>query len=263
MADSTWTGATSGDINVAGNWVGGVPGNADRAFFPAAGVTNAPNASMAALVDTVTLIHYGRGATYNIGASGNALKVSATDIVVLGSGAFWYDGDVASTNILCDMDPGGTANITGPITNVRILRGTITLAAGLGATTVLEVGYHSLRPSDVNVTVVAGAGTTSSYRQWGGTVTASHAMTNVRLFSGTLNKDTTVTTMLLEQYGGRFNWRSSGTMTTATIYGGVFDSEGFGAAHTLTNGFWYPGAKVIRDPDLLTVTNEADYREES
>ncbi len=261
MADTIWTGS-SGDLTSAGNWSNGVPGNADRAFFRA-GVATGPSTNMTGLVDTLALIHIGRGCTFDIGGSGTELKASATDIVHRGQGKLWYDGDVASTNIVIDCDPGGSADIQGPITNIRLLRGTVTV--GAVTTTNIFVGFRGSPSTDAVVTIGSGASATTAYWQWGGTVTAPNVLTTANVVGGTLTKDrgTSAAITTLNQSGGRVNYWTAATMTTGTLMGGTLDTIGAGQPQTITTLWMYPGSEIDRDTDLLTVTNENDLRAES
>lgn len=261
MADRIWLGS-SGDLTSAGNWTGGVPGNGDRAFFRA-GVATGPSTNMTGLADTISLIHIGRGCTFDIGGSGTELKVSATDIVHRGMGKLWYDGDVASTNILIDCDPGGSADIQGPITNARLLRGTITV--GAVTTTNIFVGFRGSPSTDAVVTIGPTASTTTAYWQWGGTVTASNVLTTANVLGGTLTKTrgTSAAITTLNQSGGRVNYWTAATMTLGTLMGGTLDTIGAGQPQTITTLWLYPGSDIDRDTDLLTVTTENDLRAES
>ncbi len=263
MADSNWTGG-SGDLTSAGNWSNGVPGNADRGFFRA-GVATGPSTNMSGLVDTLALIHIGRGCTFDLGGSGTSLKVSETNIVHRGQGKLWYDGDVSSANILIDCDPGGSADIQGPITNMRLLRGIVTV--GGVTTTNIFVGFRGSPSTDAVVTIGTGASTTTAYWQWGGTVTASNVLTTANVLGGTLTKDrgTAAAITTLNQSGGRVNYWTGSTMTSATIMGGLLDTIGAGQPQTITSLFLYPGSDIDRDHDLLTVGNgtDGDFRAES
>ncbi len=259
--DTIWTGS-SGDLTSAGNWTNGVPGDTDRAFFRA-GVATGPSTNMSGLADTLALIHVGRGCTFALGGSGTPLKVSATDIVHRGRGKLWYHGDVSSANILIDCDPGGSADIQGPITNIRLLRGTVTV--GAVTTTNIFVGFRGSPSTDAVVTIESGAGTTTAYWQWGGTVTAKNTITTANVLGGTLTKFRGVAAAItnLYQSGGRVNYWTTATMTLGTILGGTLDTIGAGQPQTITTLWLYPGSDIDRDTDLLTVTTENDLRAEA
>ena len=262
MADSIWTGG-SGDLTAAGNWAGGVPGDGDRAFFRA-GYATGPSTNMAGLSDTLALIHVGRGCTFDIGGSGTELKVSATDIVHRGLGKLWYDGDADSGQILIDCDPGGSADIQGPIDGARILRGTVTVGAMSGLV-FIAVGYRGSPSTDEIVTLGSSAGTTTNYYQWGGTVASSNILTNAYVMGGTLQKVRGVSAAITNLYesGGLVQYWTAATMTLGTIFGGTLDTIGAGQPQTITALWLYPGSEIDRDTDLLTVTTENDVRAES
>jgi hypothetical protein len=219
---------------------------------------------MAGLTDTLSLIHVGRGCAYDIGGSGTELKASATNIVHRGQKKLWYDGDVDSGQILIDCEPGGSADIQGPIDGARILRGTVTVGSMTGLV-FIAVGYRGSPATDAIVTLGSAAGTTTNYYQWGGTVTSSNILTSAYVAGGTLTKARGVSAAItnLYQTGGRVNYWTAATMTLGTVFGGTLDTIGAGQPQTITTLWLYPGSDIDRDTDLLTVSTENDLRAEA
>ncbi len=264
MADTIWTGS-SGDLTSAGNWSNGVPGNGDKAFFRA-GFATGPSTNMSGLADTLALIHIGRGCTFDLGASSTELKVNATKVIHRGRGKLWYDGDtdVAASTVVIDCDPGGSADLQGPIRVARFLRGKITVGT-VSAMTDIDIGFRGNPSTDAIVTIGTGANATTTYWQWGGTVTASNVLTTANVAGGTLTKDrgTSAAITTLNQSGGRVNYWTAATLVTATLRGGTLDTIGAGQPQTITTLRVFPGSEIDRDTDLLTVTTEDDLRAES
>lgn len=260
MPDTTWQGST-GDLTLAANWTGDVPGNGDSAFFRAGLGSVGPSSNMTGLADTLAKIHVGLGYPFAIGGTGNHLQVSATKIEHFGSGKLWFKDD-GGTTVDAIIAALGGAELTGDtITNVRVLRGPVTLAGGLGATALVEVG-RVLTATDANVIIEASAGTTTKFVQWGGTCTAKNLMTNGQVYGGTLVKED-VEVDNLDLFAGTVQVMNANTMDLVNLYGGILDMKAFGAPQTITVAWRFPGSTLLQVPSLLTIGTDNDYRGET
>lgn len=260
MADTDWQG-TTGDLTLAGNWTNGVPGNGDRGFFRAGLGSVGPSTNMTGLADTLALLHIGRGFAFDIGGSVNHMQVSATKIEHFGNGKLWFKDDAATT-VDAIIDAPGGAELTGDtITNVHVLRGPVTLAGGLGATALVEVG-RVLTATDASVIIEASAGTTTTFKQWGGTCTAKNLITNGQIYGGTAVKED-VEFDNLDLFAGTVQVMNANTMDLVNLYGGILDMKSFGGPQTITVAWRFPGSTLLQVPSLLTIGTDNDYRGEA
>ena len=218
-ADKTtiWTGATSGDYSVAGNWSNGVPTsgdvNGDTAIIPA-GATRAITGGDYSAAHLAAFVVQ-PGCTVSIGTLALPLKIYATAVEVLGSGPVYLDGgNLFTVTSGCRTLTTG-ANAT--VTTLNALDGSITTC---------------LQPP---VTINAYGGQTIV-----GTPYITTAGVSVfSIFSG-----------------ASIVYNSNGTAATGHIYdGGTLDLSGDLRPVTITNLTQDPGAKIIESLQRLTVTN--------
>ncbi|MBN1514365.1 MAG: autotransporter-associated beta strand repeat-containing protein [Phycisphaerae bacterium] len=100
-ADVTWDGSASTDWNNPDNWDTGVPGNADRAIFPAALTPNQPNLNVNDQVQSLRFEKTDGG--WTLGGSGQTLTIdpeSVLDIIIedlATSGTNTIDADINPT----------------------------------------------------------------------------------------------------------------------------------------------------------------------
>lgn len=263
MTDRTWISA-DGDLNVAGSYnPSGVPVNDDR-LFVRSGLGVAPASNFDALIAVdLDLFSIGEGVTYNWGGNGTPFEVVADRITHAGTGKLWFkDGTHANATDLIEIR-NGSADIDGlHITQLSVLRGTVDVSANAtGGITRVEVGYMNNRATDARLTVATGAGTFTNLAQWGGRVTANNVITTADVYAGTLEKDIeeVVTANI---YGGMFVYLDDDTITTLRLFGGTTDLRRASRPQTVTNRYWYSGAKLLYMPNMLTIsTLDIDFRE--
>lgn len=236
MATKTWISTSSGDWNTAGNWDGGVPAPGDVVIIRSG--TAAITTNITGLgATTLALLYIEPGYTNNIGGSGNDLTISATKVTHLGSGQLWMEdgtGPTVHTVIDC-ASPSTVVNLGGAsFSNVYVLRGTVTIDATCTATN-LYVHYHDNPGSDANVTILAGAGTCTLYRQTGGVVVSENTLATCDLIGGRLTKQGSTTITTLNQNGGECIYNvATGTIGTCHGQGGRLDLTRSGGVKTIT-----------------------------
>jgi hypothetical protein len=122
----------------------------------------------------------------------------------------------------------------------------------------LRVGHVTNRESDAIVTIAAGATAYTAVHQAGGIVTCGSVTTTWNQNAGVSTYHGAIAMTTLQLKGGRMNYTSTGTLTTAWVYGGaVLDLTG--GAKTVTTLYILPGGKAIYDESLVTVTNLNDW----
>lgn len=244
---NTWTGAVNGDINTAGNWVNGVPGDTDHVIVPRDATVDMTG-SMAALVSTIASWTVEPGCTIKIGASGNLLEVGITRLVYMGAGEMWFDADAVTTvdTIIEASSADAIIHIDqATFTNVRIFRGNVTLDGNIGNIADLHVGYISDIPNDVKLTITANGNTISRFVQNGGTVTGAMAITDLNIKTGNHWLTGSVAATRVNVEGGTFFANTTGTIATATVHGGgTFDFTQGSGQRDVTTLWAYPGSTI-------------------
>jgi hypothetical protein len=218
-ADKTtiWTGATSGDYSVAGNWSNGVPTsgdvNGDTAIIPS-GVTRSITGGDYSAAHLAAFIVQ-PGCTVSIGTLALPLKIYATTVRVMGSGAVYLDG--------------------GTLTTVVSSCRTLTIGANATVTT--------LDSLDGSVTTVLPA--VATINAYGGTI-----------IFGTPYITTAAAGVLSIFSGASVVYNSVGTVTTTHIYnGGTLDLSGDLRPVTFTSLTQDAGGKIIESMQRLVMTN--------
>lgn len=250
MANIVWNG-TTGQYNLAGNWIGGVaPGAGDVAIFNRGTQDVDPSlGSIAATAGLEIYPDYG-GA---IGAVGNILTSSITTIKHLGRAALWAADSAGTTTdvFIRAVDNNVIVNLGGDtMTNVTLLRGNVTIATAIGAIARLEVGHAGNRGNDVTLMIVAGGTAITLCQQWGGQITGYGEITSLYQCAGlaTLPVGSVGDIGNIYQTGGRINHYTTATIDLAHV-AGVLDLGQ--AAKTITKSTRYPGGRILRQADTI------------
>lgn len=265
MANSYWTGGTDGDLSDATNWTGGVPGTGDTAVFNDGSVSVDPSLGALALIGSIEIYS---GYTGNIGASGNAWSCKVEDhIKQFGHAALWWESvtTAAPDVFIACAHNGVIVNLDGSTgaTDIVILRGTVTLAGSLGATTLLTVGSVSNQAQDAQVTIVSNANDITTMDQNGGNVELNKEAQTIVMRAGFLETPWggSGKVLNLRQTGGVFRHHSinASANVTQVIAGNCVYDLGRGAK-TIDHLIRLPGLKLLRS-DLHTITVDDDFSE--
>ena len=214
MATKNWTGATSGDINVAGNWSpSGVPSSGDTVWFNSSAVV-AVTAGLTQWSSTAPdAVNVTSGYTGTIGTFASPLTLAATTINV-------------------GLPEGGTAG-TGS-GRLHIAFGSVTFTANIHTTasTATDTGVYPLRIKGGNASSVINlfSGSLSHADQPGESATVG-TLYNI---GGTVNQGSGVTQTTVTSLSGAISTASGGT--TANIHGGTYRDTGVGAWTTASIG---------------------------
>ena len=185
----------------------------------------------------------GQKYTGNIGTNGAKLQINATNFDYSGnSTSAYFEGTFTTLTVQNTSSDAAALNLSGDsdtITTLRILggRGTINVASSCSiVTTIEQIGAEGVTTNIADSTTIGGSCTLTMDS---GKFNLNQAVPTITVFGGELEAvlDTgTVTT--LEQYGGRVRWKptASCTLTTLTLYSGLFDSRDSTAPEfTVTN----------------------------
>jgi len=262
MANKVWTGATEDSTwTTAGNWVGGVaPVNGDDVYITGAYSINGIDQSAVSL-NSLRVADTYRG---SIGASGSYLEI---DVAAAAPGVLSYAGKGPHAYLKGDFESvyvnatGAGANAlhlfgNGDIDDLIISKGIVTIDSG---STVIDIymGYATNQLTDARLTVEATV-TLTNLRAYGGTTALGSAATLVECKAGTITSTAgAVTTVNVE--GGTYNAESTGTITTANLYTGAFDTTGMSRPRTITTlNRWGPCTARLDSPGLV-ITNHNNY----
>jgi hypothetical protein len=240
MADKIWIG-TDGVWTTAGNWSpSGVPASSDDVYI-VSGSDDITGSDQSAV--TLGRLVVGQQFTGSIGTNGTKLQINATNFDYSGTGPSTYiEGTFATLTVQNTSTEATALNLSGDsdtITTLRILggRGTINVASSCNiVTTIEQIGAEGVTTNIADSTTIGGSCTLTMDS---GKFELNQAVPTITIFGGELEAilDTgTVTT--LEQYGGRVRWKptASCTLTTLTLYSGLFDSRDSTAPEfTVTN----------------------------
>ncbi len=263
MATAVFQGASS-DWDDTSNWsggagAGGVPANNDTVVIASSSQDLDTNLTTGLTGITLKI---GSGYTGTIGGSANFLDLDGGTASLSSGGDVYITGTWTTVEVL-----GGRASSTAvtfagnastAVTTLRCLGGlgTVTTQAS-GTVTTLEM-YNC---PQLTVSAAHGSGTTVT--QDSGTLTLSGSISGtVTLIGGTttISGSATVATLDLQE-GGRLIHTSSGTITTANLYG-IFDgSQNMNSSVTITNSTTYESAKVNLRNGLknYTLSNAVTY----
>lgn len=260
MATKTWTGTTNSNWNEAGNWSpSGVPASSDSVYITSTSDDIVGyNGSAVALADLVV----GQQFTGKIGTSGTKMQIDATNFDYSGVGESAYFEGTYTTLTVQNTSTADTAlNLSGSsdtITTLRILggRGTINIASSCNiVTTIEQIGADGVTTNIADSTTIGGS---CALTMDSGKLELNQAVPTITVFGGELEAVLdagTVTT--LNQYGGRIRWKPSAscTITTLTVYSGLFDSRDSTApAFTITNATVHENGIVNEASGLQNAT---------
>lgn len=257
--DTVWTGATSNDWNVDTNWSNSKPATNGDAIIPA-GTWNIDVSS--ATDQQYGVLHIAEGFNGSIGTSGNPLTASFTEIKHRGSGKlFFTDGTGTTTDVIINgPQASDLAYLSGTISQVSVFSGMCTLASGMAVLAVLEVGARG------HVEMEANANAVTTLRQYGGVINSLREVTTLELIAGTFTQkrgsSTAIGTTAANVYPGATLYYENGTtITLLSVKGGVADLiRNRKDDLTVTTLERTPGAVVEKDGNLITVTNDTDWR---
>lgn len=241
MAVKVWGGGTNdppvGNAwTTANNWTGdAVPvANDDVVFNGQHGNEDCTvGINPAIVLDSVTTAPDYSG---TIGVTGVGLKLSPTSIGVFyigGTGAIFADTTITTCEVRCDL-ASAAVELDGIITDLILLKGTVTLVAGVNVLRIF-VSHIGSRTADSVLTIPAGVFLNMILTK-AGTTTCASTVGDYYIYDGSVTHTAgDVTT--LTQIGGTFAYDAdSGTyrLARADIYGGVFDGTGSPLPHLCT-----------------------------
>jgi len=237
MATREWISTSSTDWNTASNWSGSaVPVDTDDVYITSGSVNIAGFDASATQLNSLTI---GSKYTGTIGSSGTKLKVDATTVNFSGRGDTYLDGTYTTFTVM-DTGPNTTAlNISdSTITTLRVLggSGTINISSSTLNTTIEQIGAEAVT-TVINADNTIGGSCALTIDS--GIMELKDAIPTVTCYGGLLDIElATGTITTLNQYGGRIRFipTASCTITTLTIYSGLFDSRDSTApTFTITN----------------------------
>ncbi len=256
MAVRTWN-SSDGDWDAAGSWTGGLPGGSDAALLNSTKANQAVTTDVTGIATLDELIVH-PGYLAAIGGSGNEVTCSVNTVRYFGGGELWLKDAAGTTDdvLIRAATPSGIVNLGGAtMSRVYLERGTVTIAADMGAVALLSVGHVDTRATDVNLTITSGAGTVTDYQQSGGIVSSPNILTRAEVTGGTLRQTgTAAITTLAVGPGGVVNYESTGTITLFVVQPGGFLDLGEQAL-TVTRGIVHRGGVLKYDTGLVTFTN--------
>ncbi len=195
MANKYWTGASSGDVTVGGNWVGGVaPSGGDSVYF----TSGAVNATTGTLVNVVSFV-VTAGYSGSIGLAGAPLTI----------------GDV--TTLRC-AGPGANFFVTtaGTITAAYLDRGNVSIA-GAGTLTAAYVGDATVSLPIATVTTLIGMTPASNIT----VETSANAITLCWSYGIVTVNSRTVTAATIIGSNGRIITTATAVLTTVNVDAGA------------------------------------------
>lgn len=255
MATLTWTGGGDGTTFTAGaNWGGTAPSNDDTLIINS---TNDTIAGEATGLTGITL-RVGSGFTGTLGSSTTYLDLDGPVLEFAAARPYHY--------------------LTGTWTTVRILGGSTsedflyfkgnastaitTLTCSALAGRVLIQGSASITTINMNgqdlglVEVESGVSSLTTINCTAGRVLTASTCTTANALGGTIESSGSAAFTTIECDGsGKFDHRSSGTVTTLNVYDGIFDHRANETAgFTLTNATVYAGGQILGNGALNNVT---------
>lgn len=217
MATCRWQGSVSGDVTVAGNWSGGVPGSGDAAVFDELAVASAT----AGTLPTTTSITVTDGFKYNIGTSTTPLSIGSggastyTTVTVGGRGSVFNVSLVASTTIT-------TMSLNSMVCSVSGAGTITTLNDNVGATISVTALTTLVNARGIRQTVATSATAITTLLNDGNTEITGRAITtalNLSPQSRLTSKGTMVITTLYLADQSTYNKQSISTDTSVYARG--------------------------------------------
>jgi len=231
-----WDGsADDGNWATAANWdVAAVPIDGDDVIIDAG--DEAIDAGLDQSLIDLTSLTIGPNFLYGIGVSTSTrLEIDTAKLVINGGldDNIWIeDGSVTSWDEVIIGSVGasgtGTCYLDGVITTMAIHKGKVEL---LGTATTIYLDATLGNP--INATLNTGATITDLYVTDGNVNHTAGTITNVYYDNGDY-VCTAGTITNLYQRGGELQWWTTTNMTTAMIFGGIFDASGSASARTIT-----------------------------
>jgi len=238
MAETRWTGASSGSWTTAGNWSAGVPdgsgGSYDPVVFPASSTQAVTADHTAQNAVDMSALYLQRGFNADIGSAGNELYISAGNVYHFGGGALHLKaGDAAVDDVYIDAEPASGTTLSASLvgtgttdfTNIHLIRGVTTISSTVTTITLLEVGQRS-SVGDVTLTK-SGTATITTMDMWSGVVTNNGVITTLLMGGGTLTQLTSAAGTI-KQTGGLIRWGADANVTTLYLRAGTFDARCIG-----------------------------------
>lgn len=256
MADTYWSGATSGAWSTSGNWTNGVPGAGDRAIFPRTATQSVTSGLDQNTID-LAVLSTEDGFAGDIGSSGSPLIIGATKLKIYGSGRVYFQNSHASTEYIHVDSPNKVDALTlsgAAVYLAAVHRGKMVVSSGMSGITNLHVMYVSAPNSDAAVSVVDStisllwqvAGTTS----FGGAVTTALVAGGTATFTGAGSGNTTLSIC----NNAIVKYEATGGMTNAYVLGGLLDFTTTDNVQSVGNAWVHPAGRLKYDPDLVTIT---------
>ena len=165
MATVTWTGATDGDWNTAGNWdsvLGGVPQAGDDVIFNASSSDVTISSSVASI--TYANLKILDGFTGKLGVSSTKLDVNATNLLIATDQAQVHLDGSYTTAVITDIfngtkeNPGITFGTASTFSTLRITGGFGTVQVESATLSNLQL----LTAPQATVSIISTAGTTTN-----------------------------------------------------------------------------------------------------
>ncbi len=259
MSTCIWTGTSSSVFATAGNWLGGsAPVNSDTVYIAGSVSITGAATGLSGIVLIVDPTYTG-----SIGSSSTYLGFSTcASFNHAGTGTNYID--LGTSNITANVTATGPGNsllntsglyLKGSnLATLNVSGGYVGLATGVDAETSTAA---TVRVTGSSTYVVLSSGVTlTTASVTSGSLDMSCAATTVTVNSGmvTTRGSGAITTMT--QYAGTLFPYSSGTITTLNLNGGVASFIGNPVARTATTIKYNPGATLVYDPALLTITNK-------
>lgn len=262
MSTNIWVSTTGDWSNTAGWHNADVPDSTDSALLcDNGGVAVIAGLSQGAIdLDKLMIVNF----PYAVGSSGGPLVIGATTFQILGSTGNVYiqnDSGSANTWFINSSNRTAAAVLTGSATYTRVVvvRGAVTITGG--TVTLLQVGYDKNQDRDASVTL-SGC-TVGTIEQSGGTINASTTAIGVHhKSSGEFNYTGNPSGVygIVYHGNGRFNYKAQadGTPNIEDVVtgGGMLNFANVVGPCTVDNLTAMPGAKYIKNPQLVTVTSE-------
>ncbi len=258
MANIVWNGST-GQLTLAGNWVGGVaPGASDVAVFNRGNQSVDPSlGNIAALTGIEIQPGYGADGVAAIGGTGNKMTSSVALVRHVGVAPFWFD-DSAGTTVdvyIRAVDRNVVINLGGDtMTNVTLMRGDITLDGSTGVIARLKVGMVDNREQDVTLNVVTNANAITAGKISGGVITLNKEMVTTDMSGGLIKLPvgTSGDMGTIDMSGGVIRHNTLATIDLAVVENATLDLGM--EAKIVTKLIELAGANVIDNDILHTIT---------
>jgi len=253
-----WTGATSGVVNLNTNWIdlatgaapagGRYPGS--TADYDSVVLDVAPTTALA-IYDwsaLTALQSFRITPAYNTTVGLQTLKMRAVAdggqvlVDAAGAGKVELKGQATAYGEWIILS-GRQVELDAKMQTLAMYGGGVLMKAGITVATTLLIGYKQ-SPTDVTLTIEAGATLPSSILALGGNVTCNVATTNLTISNGTWKQYGAITALITQ--GGILEWHT-GAITAATIYGGKLDGSKDQTVRELTAATVYPAGSVDLD----------------